>query len=108
MKSEVFELLSYEVVIASSFVVVVGCPKAPQSYCFSSLTAHDGAEFPYCLEEQSAVVHALIITKFTNMDGFFQSSTPNHHGDNLNIHLMDLREWMNKMAKHIGGKEKYG
>ena len=67
-----------------------------------------GQKFPYCLKEQSAIVHALIITKFTNTDGFLQNSIPNHCDDNLNIHFMDLREWMNKMAKHIGGKEKYG
>ena len=107
MKSEVFKLLSSEVVVASS-LVVFGCLKTHQSCCISFLIVFDGAKFPYCLEEQYAVVHALIITMFTNIDGFLQNSTPNHHGDNLNIHFMDLREWMNKMAKHIGGKEKYG
>ena len=107
MKSEVFKLLSFEVVMASS-LVVVGCPKVHQSCCISFLIVFDGAKFPYCFEEQCAVVHALIITKFTNTDGFFQNSTPNHRDDNLNIDFMNLREWMNKMAKHIGGKENYG
>ena len=71
MKSEVFELLSSEVVMASSLIAVVGCPKVHQSCRISFLIASCGAKFLYCLEEQGAVVHALIITKFTNTGGFF-------------------------------------
>ena len=92
----------------ASSLVVVGCPKTHQSCCISFLIVFYGVKFLYCLEEQSAVVHALIITKFINTDGFLQNSTLNHRGDNLNIHFMDLRELMIKMAKHIDGKEKYG
>ena len=40
------------------------------------------------------------------MDGYPQNSTPNHHGDNINIHFMDLLEQMNKMAKYMSEKEK--
>ena len=98
MKSEVFELLSFEVVMVNSLVVVVGCPKAHQSCRISFLIASDGAKFLYYLKEQGVVVHALIISKFINTDEFLQNSIPNHRGDNLNIHFMDSTEWMNKMA----------
>ena len=38
---------------------------------------------------------------------FFKIQTPNHRGDNLNIHFMDLQEWMNEMAKYMVERKKY-
>ena len=77
MKSEVFELLSFEVVMASSLVVVFLVPKSASIFTFFfSFSAHNRAEFSICLKWQSIIVSVLIVTKFTNTNGFFLNSNP--------------------------------